>query len=1442
MVHHLGLGREQSSSSCSSSPNARVRSYRLGHPSLSLGLPVNAPPATSRSFNGSLLASAHPHSTSSLLATPPEVVRSATLQFRHSRQQAPPFVPPPSPTTGICRFATLKERALRLQRRADKLRNSRRFAPLPPTTGQKGEGYNKNTRSGPSWFSKRPRSSPRTAKYCPVAPANSPDPFAIAPLTFHQRAAANKILSHVHLACHSTPLRMALQAPARMRESLGPKANTSPIIWDSGASISITPDISDFEGPVTSPGTITQLKGIAKGLQIKGQGEVTWAVHDQLGNLRLLKVPAFHVPNIKVRLLSTSSLLQTYPDETITIEPNRLTLSGVPNDVNRGPVTANVNPQNNLPTSEAYNATDPFKAADALVSIVNTVHERNLNLNEAEKELLRWHYRLGHVGFKKVQFILRSGVVSKTEESRRLQTAACRLTSFPKCAACQYGKQHRRPIPGTTPSSIVKDRAHALKTDNLLPGQRISVDHFICSTRGRLLTSAGKTKLDDMYTGGCIFVDHASGYIFVEHQVSLNSHETLKAKESFERMCRNTGVTPQEYLADNSKTFTSSEFSRNLSDFQQVIRFAGVGAHHHNGIAERNIRTIMAIARTMMLHSAIHWPDVADPTLWPLAVKHAVFLVNHMPDPRTGLSPHDVFTKTRWEQKKLMDVHVWGCPVYVLDKMISDGKKLPRWTPRSTRTVNLGFSDKHASSVPLVLNPQTGYITPQFHIVFDDWFATVPASADDLPNFNDDSWKRMFQDSTFQYVLDDEDEERLIVESTDYEQANELLSQMQRVATALDNATPPPQVLPVAPPPLSTPLPPPREQIATPPPVVVPPPPATPLLTPREATPQPPTPIAPQLPTPTPVKLFPSSPTPIRSTNESNKKVSEQPVAPKATKAKSTPVKYEPRRSTRNRSAPVRLGYDGQQGHGYIAEFDGTSLEWLYNEVADCLSPPPSSYKASVSDPDTLSFSEAMADHDNIEKWLKAANDEIQSLQKNGTWIEVPITEAKTRILPGTWVFRRKRTPDGTISKYKARYCVRGDLQENVQETFAPVVAWSTVRLFLVLSLTLNWKTCTIDFSSAFVQAPLSDPVWIHLPRGFHSPRGHATCLRLLKSLYGLSVAPRLWYQHLSEALREEGFKACANDPCLLYKDTIMVVLYVDDLGIAYRDQNDLDKLFANLEAKGLTFTREGTFTDFLGINFTRDTTNGTLTLTQKGLIQKIKEATGMSDSNYNWTPAAQAALGIDPDGSPMTETWSYRSIVGMLLYLSTNTRPDIAFAVSQVARFCHNPKRSHASAVKTLVRYLHRTSDMGMIVKPTGTLDLDCYVDADFAGLHGRDPDRSPTSAKSRTGSAMRTLLPLRSMLQEVASGIKLPRTFTSTIKCQVFEDNNGALLLAVNQRITNRTKYFQVKWHFFWQHVRDGTVAIVKVDTQEQWADFLTKGLNRESFERVRKLVQGW
>ena len=131
------------------------------------------------------------------------------------------------------------------------------------------------------------------------------------------------------------------------------------------------------------------------------------------------------------------------------------------------------------------------------------------------------------------------------------------------------------------------------------------------------------------------------------------------------------------------------------------------------------------------------------------------------------------------------------------------------------------------------------------------------------------------------------------------------------------------------------------------------------------------------------------------------------------------------------------------------------------------------------------------------------------------TWVEVPTSEATSKILPGTWVFHHKRAPTGIITKFKARYCVRGDLQEDIPETYAPVVSWSTIRLVLVFTLTQKWYLICVDFNNAFVRADLNDPVWIHLPRGYKSKSTTPTCLRLKKSLYGLSVVPKLWNQYL---------------------------------------------------------------------------------------------------------------------------------------------------------------------------------------------------------------------------------------------------------------------------------------------------------------------------------------
>ena len=102
----------------------------------------------------------------------------------------------------------------------------------------------------------------------------------------------------------------------------------------------------------------------------------------------------------------------------------------------------------------------------------------------------------------------------------------------------------------------------------------------------------------------------------------------------------------------------------------------------------------MALARTMILYAATHWPDVAaDPTTWPLAVRHAVYIRNRIPSVQTRLSPMDLWSKTRFPMQKLLSLHVWGCPVYVLEKNLADGKSIGRWKAKSQQMVYMGYSD-----------------------------------------------------------------------------------------------------------------------------------------------------------------------------------------------------------------------------------------------------------------------------------------------------------------------------------------------------------------------------------------------------------------------------------------------------------------------------------------------------------------------------------------------------------------------------------------------------------------------------------------------------------------------------------------------------------------------------------------------------------------------------
>ncbi len=154
----------------------------------------------------------------------------------------------------------------------------------------------------------------------------------------------------------------------------------------------------------------------------------------------------------------------------------------------------------------------------------------------------------------------------------------------------------------------------------------------------------------------------------------------------------------------------------------QSQTFSGVGAKHQNAVAERNMQTICYWARHMMVHAAVHWPSNGSDNicsngsdnirLWPFAVQHAVWLFNQISNRVTGLTPLEVFTKTKSDHHDLQRAHVWGCPVFVLDPRLQDGKKIPKWNRHARLAQFVGFSPEHSTLVANVRHLQTNYVSP----------------------------------------------------------------------------------------------------------------------------------------------------------------------------------------------------------------------------------------------------------------------------------------------------------------------------------------------------------------------------------------------------------------------------------------------------------------------------------------------------------------------------------------------------------------------------------------------------------------------------------------------------------------------------------------------------------------------------------------------------------
>jgi hypothetical protein len=231
---------------------------------------------------------------------------------------------------------------------------------------------------------------------------------------------------------------------------------------------------------------------------------------------------------------------------------------------------------------------------------------------------------------------------------------------------------------------------------------------------------------------------------------------------------------------------------------------------------------------------------------------------------------------------------------------------------------------------------------------------------------------------------------------------------------------------------------------------------------------------------------------------------------------------------------------------------------------------------------------------------------------------------------------------------------------------------------------------------------------------------------------------------------------------------------------------------------------------------------------------------------------------------------------VGKLNFLEKSTRPEIAYAVHQCARFSSNPKKSHANAIKYLCRYLMGTKDKGLILRADPSKSFEVHVDCDFAGNWVKeDAMNDPSTAKSRTGyvisyggcpiiwasklqtevvlssteseyvglsESLRVAIVMMSLLLEMKSfGIPIAKA-VPTVFCKLFEDNAGAIHLAKVPKMRPRTRHINQKYHHFREWVKSGKIAILPIDTEEQPADLLTKPLDLVLFLKHRFKVMGW
>ncbi|CDO76041.1 hypothetical protein BN946_scf184948.g1 [Trametes cinnabarina] len=501
------------------------------------------------------------------------------------------------------------------------------------------------------------------------------------------------------------------------------------------------------------------------------------------------------------------------------------------------------------------------------------------------------------------------------------------------------------------------------------------------------------------------------------------------------------------------------------------------------------------------------------------------------------------------------------------------------------------------------------------------------------------------------------------------------------------------------------------------------------------------------------------------------------------------------------------------------------------------------------------------------DRWLRAAQDEIQSLVENQTFELVQLPPGR-KAIGSRWVFRVKRNADGSIERYKGRLVAKGFSQRpgfDYNETFAPTPKWASIRAILALAALEDLELESVDISSAYLNGELKEEVYMKQPEGFEE-KSPDWVWHLLKSLYGLKQAGRCWHEKLHEVLTKLGFDrlVCEHSVWVYLRDGVRIIIsvFVDDITIASKSKDSIqrvkDELRAHFKLRDL-----GPTSWLLGVKIERDRAKRSLSISQRQYALDILERYGFANCDPVGTPM-DPGLRLSADMGPSTPSAAremqdvpYGQAVGSLFYLAVATRPDIARTVGNLARFSKNPGMAHWKAVKHLFRYIKGTLDYKLTYSPSSSDELfTSYTDADHAGCPDTGRSTSGYVIKMGTGaiswsSRLQSIVALSTTEAEFVAAVSAGQEvlwlrnlltefgFDVSAASRLRIDNLSALSVAKNPEHHGRMKHLDLRFYWLRDEVAKGRIEIEHLRTSDMPADILTKSLAKPKVLEMVKML---